>query len=313
MSDSSSLDRRKTALAETKHRHLAMALGGSIAERESDGQALFEAIGKRDIGETARLIFTRPWVVTARNHAGATPLYIAAAIGWSAIVENLILHGADINARLPTDEDILTVPGSASYDESVHVLIRKRASEGGEWREGFCAGETPLMAAIKASGDGHPNTRKDDPHWQDVYANCMESLQCLIDHGAPLDFTDKCGYSPLTLAMEFYNYGAFEMLLKAGADPNYETTPGFRALDSAVIGDEPTFTKMLLDYGADAGTREYPAWKSRQDEEDFSSCFGPKLSELVRSRGYLRPLDYAKPGSEVYRLLTQWLKQKEDP
>lgn len=107
--------------------------------------------------------------------------------------------------------------------------------------EQFSVGDTPLVAAIQGG--------------------CIQSLGLLIENGASLDFANKWGWSPLTVAMEYQNREAFERLLQAKADPNFDIDGrGLRALHVAAISAKTNassrfFVSLLLRHGADPSAR----------------------------------------------------------
>lgn len=102
-----------------------------------------------------------------------------------------------------------------------------------------CQGSTPLLTAIDNC--------------------CMQSVDLLVEHGAPLDGRDGDGDTPLlylakSMSLSHEQARALPIaarLLELGADPNQHDSDGDSVLTCAVKADWIALVKLLLENGAD--------------------------------------------------------------
>jgi ankyrin repeat protein len=274
---------------------LETAVGPGAKKKGMYDGLIFGTMRGGDAEYCARLIIAQPWLVFAKNAFGETPLYKAALYGWPGMVDLLVLMGAEIDAK--TEKD-------------------------GGWNGGR-AGETPLMAALKAPPVSPGLTRKQE-YDQTWYINFMKlkCLQILIDNEAELDFADKRCYSPLIQAIVSANRKGFMKLLKAGADPNFPANDyGYTSLHKAAELCKENcrkqanlyFADTLIEYGADPEARYYIRQRA-EDWENYWRKNGIPVPEgwtlAADEKECKTPIDYAEPGSEMERLLDRALWEK---
>ena len=206
------------------------------------------------------------------NEDGMAPLHLAAGYSSREVVELLLHHGADVNARVRSQDDYrdatplhLAIEGNQD-PEVITALL--------EWGADIDAqnalGMTPLLMAHFAGPEivalllgSHPeeicgSTLCNDEFWHDA------SLQGVIDElerGANLSEINGNGMSPLHLAAQYSSPEIVELLLDHGADINarvnspedaFQESNGSTPLHLAVQHNaNPGVTAALLERGAD--------------------------------------------------------------
>lgn len=126
-------------------------------------------------------------------------------------------------------------------------------------------GVSPL---IKAAGDGSlaevnavlekPGTLKSEKGGAllaAVKAGHADVVTALLAKGAPVDWADEFGGTPLMWAANKGRRDVFEALLAAGADPKKRANGGDDALAAAMIGDDPEIVSRLLALGLTANRK----------------------------------------------------------
>lgn len=151
---------------------------------------------------------------------------------------------------------------------------------------------------VELTGRGEDFVEGDTPVIGAIVAFSTECLHLLTQHGANLNFQNDWWYCPLTAAIERHQRESVACLLEAGADPNYDLGNGFRVLHFAVMHDghedDPYFTRILLQYGADPRARTLPCIMG-EDEQAFQGRSGKWHADT--------PIDLATPGTPVHDLL----------
>jgi len=108
-----------------------------------------------------------------------------------------------------------------------------------------------LMAACSNQNKSKVTAPKVDIHTAVVTGN-LEALQQHIDAGTNLNEKDPYGgSSPLISAALFDKPAMVKLLIKAGADLNFQNNDGSTALITAAFFGRPEIVRMLLDNGAD--------------------------------------------------------------
>ena len=147
--------------------------------------------------EAAKVLIAHGANVDAReNWHGETALMWAAAQKHPAMMQELIAHGADVNA--------------------MSTIIKWERQTTAEPREKWLplGGFTPLMFAAREG--------------------CVECLPILADAGANLNQADPDGITPMVNAIINGHYDVARFLLDKGADPNLADKTGRTALYAAV-------------------------------------------------------------------------------
>jgi ankyrin repeat protein len=155
---------------------------------------LFENVMSGDVEKVRTLLLeAKGTVVTARNQEGVTPLLAAAAEGHTAIVEELLGHGADID---DTDKNASTCLILAAWEGHTNT-VRKLLSRGSQVDTRDEDDDTALLLAAQ---EGHRATVKE-----------------LLLHGASLEERDGKGRTALTLAAGGGHVNTVRELLLQGA------------------------------------------------------------------------------------------------
>jgi len=95
-----------------------------------------------------------------------------------------------------------------------------------------------------------------------ILENNSEVIRFLIAHGADVDYPDENGMSPLTIAILNRSNFAVEVLLTHWANPNPEVMwNGMPLLELALLLDDKTTAKLLVDAGADVNCALHGNWK----------------------------------------------------
>ena len=215
---------------------LLLNAGADAESPNPDGETALHLAARAGNTEAAQLLLKAGARVDAREQFGEqTPLMWAVARRKPAMVELLIQHGADINAR------------SAIRDYQRVATAESRAKQLD--RGGF----TPLMYAARE--------------------NCRECVEILLKNKVDLNLPDPSGVSPLSIAMVNSNWDIARRLVEAGADVNqwdwYGSSPlavavgGINSRNGGLPLDEPNKTTgrelvtMLLERGANPNQQTY--------------------------------------------------------
>lgn len=191
--------------------------------------------------------------VNMKDGARRTPVFVAAAAGQAKAVRFFLLCGADINAR---DENMMS----------------------------------PLMAAIKAKSyetaqvlvDANANIKVADDngytplHYAVMY-NQIGITQLLATRWCEIDAPDNEGNTPLFYAAA-KDMAILQTLINAGADKNGLNGKNRTALHNAVLKNNVTNVRLLLDNGVNVNI------------EDIDGH---------------TPIFYAQKGSDIYNMLLE--------
>lgn len=113
------------------------------------------------------------------------------------IVNNLISHGANVNAKIGTDEEpLLSVVARTGNFEFVQELIRQGADVNAKNKRGVSV----IMSTMEASDDMSP------------------IVEFLLKSGAQINDKDSSGRTPIFIAIQMNSAPYIDMLIKAGAD-----------------------------------------------------------------------------------------------
>ncbi len=177
------------------------------------------------------LLLNRGANVEAReNGSGDTALITAIRSGYLSVVQVLLAHHADVNAKSPGDITPLHLAAQKGYADIAGLLITNGADVNAADKNGY----TPLYGAATAG-----NT---------------PVMEVLMARKADVNARANDGKTPLYAAVERGQLGAAALLLKNGADVN-ATWSGSRPLHDAVIRNNADLVKLLLDNGADPNAR----------------------------------------------------------
>ena len=177
---------------------LLLKAGADPDTADADGQTALMIVAHTSNLKAAELLLAHGAHVDATETLrGQTALHFAAAESQPAMVQELLRHRADPNARSKIEHDLRQV--------SAEPRIQWRAP----------GGLTPLLYAARQG--------------------CMECVQALLRARADPNLSDPDGISPLLIATENFHFDVAVYLMKAGADPNHwdwwGRTPLYAAVD----------------------------------------------------------------------------------
>jgi len=169
----------------------------------------------------------QPGGVDARDFLGYTPLALAAQQNEAGRARELIVRGADLNAR--TKGRRLTPLIIAAFHaalEAAHVLIEGGADVNAAMRDG----STALMIAAHGGNE--------------------QLVQALLARGANVNAATDSGFTPLMGAVEGRRAGLVKLLIRHGADVQARDKLGRTALQHAQDQGDPDVIGALRQAGA---------------------------------------------------------------
>jgi ankyrin repeat protein len=170
-------------IASTELIQLLLKNGADANSANPDGETALHLVVRAGNIDAAKLLLKAGAKVDPRERLGEqTPLMWAVARRHPAMVEFLLSHGADANARSAV-RDYQRVATAESRSKSLD-------------RGGF----TPLLYAARE--------------------NCRECADILIKHGADVNLPDPSRVVPMAIAMLNGNFDIAKRLVEAGADVN---------------------------------------------------------------------------------------------
>ena len=161
------------------------------------GPALLVAVSGRDAAIAAHLIEQGADVEAVGERQRARALHLAAELADIDLIEVLLTHGADVDAR--------------DADGRTPLII---ASEWG------ATGAAARLLEHGAAVDSKDQLRQQTALHRAAENGHVEVVQKLLDHGAPVDAADQSGFTPFMLAAQsqsFSNVGS-DALLRLLAD-----------------------------------------------------------------------------------------------
>ncbi len=224
--------------------------------------------------------------VNARDAKQETLLLLAADHGRLEVVQLLIQRGAEID----TKDEVNRTPLTAAAHNNDADIVKFLLDHGANVNAGVERGETPLFAAIT----GEP--------WQER-SSILEKTRLLIDRGANIQAGDSKGMTPVRYASQSdSNNDILKLLLERGARPNARDEHG----DTALTWAEAAATRLLLDHGADIGTKNNEGTTPLMEAAEFGDTVKIRLLLARGAKLYVRDnkgrtaLDYARASHEVH-------------
>ena len=172
-------------------------------------------------------------VLGSRNAVGQTPLHWAVMQDDAAMVKHLIAAGADVNARVRSDETY-----SASWgDTPLHLAARQ--------------GQLAIARLLIDAGADVNATNDRGVSPLDLSYGHVTVARLLIDHGAKVDAMDDQGRTALQwAASDDRGARTVALLIDHQADVNHVDARGFTALQLAAKKGNADTVRALLEHGA---------------------------------------------------------------
>ncbi|MGZ3722023.1 MAG: ankyrin repeat domain-containing protein [Bdellovibrionales bacterium] len=195
----------------------------------SDSPKLVQLSAHGDIEGVKNLIRSGTDVNAMKSHDGITALMAAARKDHVAIVEQLLIAGADVK---PTDSrgsnalHYATLGGSAG---SIALLVKKGTIL--EAKDSFDL--TPLMMAAR-------------------FAN-LATVRALLSAGASVETADSNGWTPLFFSIPRGDGTIFEALLDKSPPLDRVDSDGDTLLNVALQYNQPVLIKRLIEAGSPLG------------------------------------------------------------
>lgn len=182
------------------------------------------------------------------------------------MIQILVRHGADINARDSVGESVLHVAtriNSGIFDLLIQLGADIHAKDAN--------GETALHAAIRGhkcsmvqtcilhGADLNLISDNRDTVLNFAIRMCAgsQSVEMLLRSGADVHAKDAFGKTALHTALECKSISMVKICIRYGADVNAETRDGDRVLHSAIrLTSNVNFVELLLQSGADVNARD---------------------------------------------------------
>ncbi len=194
----------------------------------------------------------------AGSPAGDPPVALTVRLHWPRLLQRLIAHGVDLDARDSHGMSALHVAAALAREEEIKLLVAAGAAPDRRAADG----QTPLGVAL-ATG------RRDLADWldwrgwrlprrplqdSDVPAAAIvgdtDAVRRLLDIGMSVDAVDSQGCSALLRAAGGGHRALVELLLARGAQPGMAANTGATPLSAAVSMRQLEIVDRLLDAGA---------------------------------------------------------------
>jgi ankyrin repeat protein len=214
-----------------------------------------------------------------RNNFGETALHRAAQVGRTGTMEELIAHGADLDAKVQqhylNEATPLILATICLQTEAVRILFNHGV-----------------------------DVNTFDPKYMTFPLHLAASMdtkltRLLLDHGALVNFPGKSSGFPETWPMTSLHFAVFHahafqgaldrvsLLLDRGANINAQSSLGNTALHMAILAGHQDLARLLLQEGANV---------SLQNKN------GKSVVQLARERGHLHWIEEGVP-KEIFRKL----------
>ncbi|BCT92302.1 hypothetical protein LYSHEL_13260 [Lysobacter helvus] len=227
---------------------LARFLGGCVASDHAG----------RGLEQLALDLLERGADPYAPSPAGDPPLALAVRLGWLRVVERLVAHGVDLDARDSHGMTALHLAAALGRESALKSLIAQGANPDMRAADG----QTPLGVALSSG-------RRDLADWLDwrgwplpgrplqagdlpsaAIVGEADAVRRLLDLGLPVDATDTQGCTALLRAAGGGHRAVVDLLLDRGADPRIAARSGATPLSAAVSMRQADIVERLLAAGA---------------------------------------------------------------
>ena len=205
------------------------------AKNDKNATALIKACNKGNV-DVMNVLLRAGADLNIADANGNTVLYHAAEGDNSTeILEILITHGADVNAKNKKNQTTLMITLKTEDIDAINVLLR--------------GGADPNIADTKGH---HAVHSKRSP---EILQILITHHQISISHGADVNVKDIKNRTALVRACEEEKIDAINVLLRAGADPNIADANGNTMLHHAAEKNSEEILEILIKHGADVNAK----------------------------------------------------------
>ena len=202
-----------------------------------------------------------------RDENGQTPLSLAAASGYEAVLRLLLDEGADFESRDCDGRTPLSYAAASGYETIVLLLLHKGAdieslSSSSGWTPLFWAAANGREVVVRLLLDKGANFELWDcngctPLLHAAANGYKEVIQLLLDEGVNIESRDYMSLTPLLWAAQNGHKAAVQLLLDKGANFTSKDLDGRTPLSWAAAGGSEAVTCLLLDKDANIDSRDY--------------------------------------------------------
>lgn len=249
------------------------------------------------IGNTCFERFSDDANPAARNAFGYTPLHDAAARGDLEQVKRLLLRGADVNARVRSQERYSPEWGNTPLHEAARdgrmEVAEHLLAHGALINAQNARGITPLHRALaypdlakllidRGADVNLASTLGESPLFWAAADGQSTSVELLLSRGANPRARNSAGLSPLHMAARYGNTEAALKLIAAGADVNALSNLAATPLHMAAAGRHTAMVDLLMQSGGDIRAPDQFGWTPLHDA---ASASDDEAVALLLSRG----------------------------
>ncbi|KAJ7076765.1 ankyrin repeat-containing domain protein [Mycena belliarum] len=241
---------------------MAVTIFGESFQKDAEAALCVAAYFRHEeiIGIILEGAVTMSWNIDLKD-----AFYCASENGRISVVQLLLDHGADVNAKRGRNETVLHATCCKGHKRVAQLLIDHGADlncSGGKYG-------TALQAAISEGyqeiaqllldrgADVNARGRRFETALHAAsYVGNTKVIQLLIDHGADVNAKGRDGTAlQAASASQYHNVAVIQLLLEHGADINARGGDYETALQAASYKDHREIAQLLLDHGADVNTK----------------------------------------------------------
>jgi ankyrin repeat protein len=176
-------------------------------------------------------------------------LLVASQKGYVSEIEKLISQGADVEAEYSEGITPIIVAVSHNRLNAVKVLLKNDADP----NKSTTKGQTALLIAVKSQITDLVTALRNDLGTNFQF---LEIAEVLIRSGADINFQDFAGVTPLNYASIYGLFDFVDLLLYYGADIDKKANDGTSPLMSAIWAGYADIADLLIKNGANIEARD---------------------------------------------------------